>query len=174
MISRQLIILFCFVITIGLIIGLVWPKYQTLKNVLKEIEFKKFELETKEEYFQNLAQISEKLKTHSENLSKINSALPADFIFPFFLLDLEEISSRSGLIFKGFGGLSSQPSENGIKKHSLSISLSGSYSSFKNFLSALENSARFIEIKEISFSSSQKEEAGPIFNFNLTIQTHSL
>lgn len=74
-------------------------------------------------------------------------------------------------------GVSFQPSavqsaeKTGIKKIVMSCSLTGSYPAFKTFLSAVEKSARFVEVKNISFSASKEKETP--FSFNLTVETYS-
>jgi len=57
-----------------------------------------------------------------------------------------------------------------IKEMNFELGLSGSYSSFKNFLSILERSSKLIEIEKISFSVGEKEKP---WDFNLGIKVYS-
>ena len=57
-----------------------------------------------------------------------------------------------------------------IRETGTNLVVAGSYSSFKNFLSTLEKTARMIELESISFST--LEEVGPI-DFNLRIKVYS-
>ena len=61
--------------------------------------------------------------------------------------------------------------EEAIKEINMSLSLSGTYSAFKDFLRALEGSSRMIEVENISFSASEKISE-PI-SFSVRIKTHS-
>lgn len=167
---RPIAIAICLLIVFGLGVGLIWPKYQSLQSLIKDIEKTRAELKSRTEYFSRLAEISERLKEHAESFSKIDSALPSDFSLPFFLDFLEKASSQSDLVLGQVGAFVSQP-EGEIQEHSLNISLSGSYSAFKNFLSSLEKSARILEVQNISFSST-KEPALP-YTFNVNIKTYS-
>jgi len=170
-----LIILICLLIL--LVIGgyfLCWPKYQEFKGKKIEIETKDEEIRKKEEHLLNLEILSEKLSTYKEQLSKIDSALPKDpsvaALFNFF----QKTSSENGLILTEVdmsGLFSSESSGERIQKMSFSISVSGSYSAFKNFLSAVYRNSRLIKVKSISFSSSEQRK--DLFDFNLNLETQS-
>ncbi len=180
-----LIILICLLILLAL--GgyfLCWPKYQEFKWKKVEIETKDEEIRKKEEYILNLGILSEKLSAYEEQFSKIDSALPKDSSIADLLNFFEKTSSENGLILTDIdvSGLfssetsvqqsSTQEDSGGkIQKMSFSISVSGSYSAFKNFLSAVYRSSRLIEVKSIGFSSS--EEKKDLFDFNLNLEAQS-
>jgi len=151
---------------------LCWPKYQEFKKKKTELEIKKEEVGSKEVYLSNLETLSEKLLTYSEQISKVNSAFPKDpssaTIFNFF----QKTSSENGLFLTEVDMNETQESSGGrIQEMSFSISVSGSYSAFKNFLSAIYASSRLIQVKSINFSSS--EEGKDLFDFNLELKTQS-
>ena len=66
-----------------------------------------------------------------------------------------------------------------LQEVSIKCSLSGSYPGFKNFLSALQKSARLFEVESISFSSAQEKEekkekeAEEMLDFDLEIKAYS-
>ena len=62
-------------------------------------------------------------------------------------------------------------SEKTIQEIEISITVFGSYELFKAFLTDLEESARLIEVKDISFSYSVGAEGG--YSFGLKLKTHS-
>lgn len=169
---RILISIILFVITILIGIFLVWPNYLKFQNFQQQIKNKETELQYLEEYYQDLADLSEKLKGYQEELSKIDSALPESPDLPSFANFFQKTASENGLILKSLGSFSINPlaQKTEIKEISFSPELSGSYSSFKNFLKALEKSSRMIEVENISFSSPKE---GEIFDFKLEIKTHS-
>lgn len=169
---RFIVIAICLIVSLGLGFGIILPKHQGIKNLQFEIEKKEIELRYKEEYFSHLWEISEKLKEFEKSLAKIDSAIPQEPSLPSLFNFLEKISSQSGLLLKKVGPVSSVSLDEKpeIQEHSFSISLLGSYSAFKNFLTSLEKSARLIEVKSISFSSPKK---GTSFDFNLLIKVHS-
>lgn len=181
---RIITILICIFATLILILFLVWPKYKDLRSSQLEIKRKETELGYMEEYFSDLSKTSEELTRYEVELSKIDSALPADPSIPSLLNFLQKTSAQNGLIFKDFGGFSivsppkpgegKAPSKEGelpskIKKIHIDFEVSGSYPALKNFLTTLENSARIFEVESISFSSEEEE----IFSFDLAIETYS-
>lgn len=182
MIPRNLII---FILLIFLVLGTIfiwWPKYQDFSALNLKIKEKETELQNKEEYFSDLSQLSRKLKEeYSSEIAKIDLALPTDFSVFELLILLKKESSQNGLILEKFDigsipslGASKEPLE--VREIPINISLFGSYSALKNFLSSLQKNTRIFDVKSISFSSSKKEEEkkeGEIFNFNLTIKTYS-
>lgn len=179
----RLILIFIILLSILLIgLFLIWPKYQKLSNLSREIEAKETELHYIEEYFAKLNRLSEELKKYENQVSKIDFALPSDSSLALLSLInfLQRAGSQNGLIFTKLGSFSltspkvptgtptpETPSK--IKEISLGFEVSGSYFAFKNFLETLEKSAKLIEVETSSFSS----EEGGIFSYNLNIKTYS-
>ncbi len=170
--NRQTVIIVTFFLTIALGIGLISPQYQILKLIQEEVRARQTELQSKEEYLSNLKKASDKLKEYEVQISKIDSILPPDPGLPALFDFVQNASSQSGLVLKGISPSNTKISQSfeGIQETELSLILSGSYSSFKNFLSVLEKTSRLIEIKSISFSSPEKENP---FNFNLKTRVYS-
>lgn len=171
---RVLIIVISLVLSLILGVLLLWPKYQNLTNLQIQLENKKTEFKYRDEYYQDLFLLSEKLKEFEAEISNIDSALPPDSssaILSFYNY-LQRVPSESGLILKNLGSASLSPLDGkpGIEAISISITVSGSYPSLKNFLKTLEKSARIIKVESISFSSPTEEE---FFEFGLGLQTHS-
>jgi len=177
--SIQLIILiFSAFLFLGIYFFL-WPKYQNFNNLKLMLKQKEIDLQNKENYFSELSQISQKLnKEYNQEISKLDLAFPISFsVFEIMLL-LKKESSENGLILEK---LDITPPSN-IKKETLEIqeipikiSLSGSYSSIKNFLSSLQKNARFFNIQSISLSPGKKEEKGEreLFKIDLIMKVYS-
>jgi len=162
---------------VALVLGgyfLWWPKYQEFEGKRLELEGKDREIKQKEEYLSKLEGLFAQLAEYSDELNKIDLALPTNpsvaALFNFF----QKTSSENGLILTniGLGGLYSlKPGQERIQEMPFDVSLSGSYSAFKNFLSAIYRNARLIEVKSISFSS--LEEGKDLFAFDLSLKTHA-
>ena len=209
---KYLNIFICCVIIALLAWFLVLPKYQTLKSLQLSVERKQSELHYGEEYLADLQTLSNELDQEQENLSKIDSALPAESSFPSLFSFLQKSVSENGLVLDAINfnfpsstsgskttgsevagsgtqetseELSSETLSSEIKEIHFSLSVSGSYSAFKNFLYCLEKSARFWEPVSFSFSSSSsssQSQGSEIeetqtkksdFSFKLTIKTHT-
>ena len=174
-----------FAIIIGLIllvvlgIAAVFPKYQNLNLLQLKVKEKEAEFQSEKEHFSNLDALSEKLKKYEKSLSNINSALAAEPGLPALFNFLQIAASQNGLVLKKIAPTLPSPLKEElvkkgwsleIRETGINLTVAGSYSSFKNFLSTLEKTARMIEIESISFSA--LERAGPI-DFNLRIKVYS-
>jgi Tfp pilus assembly protein PilO len=169
--KTPLILFLLFLLVLGIIF--LWqPKYQKFINLRLNVQEKKLELQTKEDYFSQLSKLSDKLKEYEAQLAKINTALPPEPSIPNLFYYLGKTSSQSGLILENITLDKISPIEEGarVKGISLSLVLYGNYPAFKNFLSVIQKSARLIEAESVSFSSPTKEE---MFSFNLKIKTFS-
>jgi len=149
-------ILFSIIIFIALFFGvfLVWlPKYKEYTGLRFQLEEAKAQLATKQEYFEHLQKISDKLKAHEADLQKIDSAIPPKPDIADVLRFLQGKAQANGLLVEGVGLNNSLPVKEfpGLKKTPLSITLAGKYSSYKNFISILEKNSRLININSISF-----------------------
>ena len=176
---RSLAIIIGLILLVALGIAVVFPKYQNLNLLQLKVKEKEAALQSEKEYFSNLSEIAEKLKQYEESLSKISSALAAEPGLPALFNFLQTTASQNGLVLKRIAPtlpsfLKEELVKEGwspeIRETGINLIVAGSYSSFKNFLSTLEKTARMIELESISFSTS--EEAGPI-DFNLRIKAYS-
>lgn len=170
------------IISLFLGIGLVLPKYQDFKVLQLDVKEKNISLQYKNERHSQLEKISEEIEEQKESLSKVSSALSKDPSLPALFDFFQKTTAQSGLILEtlAYSGISKPKPQKGvepgvfeetrIKEILFSLSVSGSYSAFKDFLLAVENNARIFEIKNISFSS--PGESGT-FSFNLSVKTHS-
>lgn len=148
------------------------PQYQAFSDLRAEVKGKTEELRNKEEYFSQLESISEELKKYASELAKIESALPLTPNIPNTLNFIGRRAQQSGLVLQrsDIGKIQRLQEESPIIKTVLTMSFSGSYPAFRNFLSKVQQSSRLIEVEEISFTS---PPTGEIFSFDLKVHTHS-
>ncbi len=166
---------FYFIIIFFLIIGfigffLAWPAYQETSSMQLEIEEIKISIQEGEEYFAGLKSLSKKLEEYQDQLSVLDSALPEKIYLPQLYDFFPVICSRQGLLYQGMNYTFNPSEDSKIKEIPISLSVSGSYSSFKSFLSYLQNSARFFSIESINLSS---DHEGKFFSASLNIKTYS-
>lgn len=171
-------------IIIGLIAGgyfFILPKYQEFNQKKKEVEFTDEEFRAKEEYLFNIENTLKELLKYEEEVSKIDSALPSDPSIAALLNYFQKESSQNGLILKDIdvsGLFTQEAAGDKIQKMPFSLTVAGSYASFKNFVLAVYKNTRLIEIKSIKFSNVfQETEKGPVtkdlFDFALEVETQS-
>lgn len=152
-----------------------WPKYLEFKDKKIEIEGKEENIRVKEEYLSKLESHSNRLANYSDEVDKINIALPADPSIAALFIFFQKTSSENGLILDetDLGRLYSPEAlgalDNKIKKMPFSLSLTGSYPALKSFLSAIYLNSRLVEVTSLGFS--HPEEG--LFSFNLALETYT-
>jgi Tfp pilus assembly protein PilO len=177
---------------LSFVIGLVFcfPKFQEMRVAQKQLESKETTLEQKKAYFEEIDILSEKLKQYPDELAIIDFSLPDDFSLPFLFDFFEKIISRNGLFLTNISQSQDSQSSfrssrssanpeifeetepgNKLQESRTSLSLSGSYFAFKNFLYSVEKSARLIEVENASFA--LPEDKISTLNFNITVKTNS-
>ncbi|MBI4101747.1 MAG: type 4a pilus biogenesis protein PilO [Candidatus Nealsonbacteria bacterium] len=168
--NRPVAIIICLTTAIILMIALVFPKKGDLDSLVKKVNEKKAELQSKEEYFASLGQTAEDFKKYQQPLAKIGSALPQSSQLPALFDFLQKASSQTGMVLTNISPLVAKASgiEGGINENSVNLVVTGTYPAFRNFLSVLEKSSRLIEVQTASFSIQEK-----IPEFNLRIKVYS-
>jgi len=174
--NRIIIIVAGVVIALVLAAVLVWPQYQKIQTLNYNIENKKEELRSQETYFSRVKEASKRLQEYPDALSKIADALPKDPSLASLANFLQTNSTQTGLILKKIvlGG-TTLPNENEsfLPKTQLVIQTSGSYESLKSFLSLIENSARLIEVQNLSIEIPPAEsKESPTFTLDLKASSY--
>jgi len=159
------------IIALVFAVVLVWPQYQKLQLLNVDIENKKAELQSQESYFSQVKETSIELQEYSDALFKISNALPQDPSLASLANFLQINSAQTGLILKKIvlGGTSVPTEGKGpLAETQTIIQVSGSYEAFKNFLVLIEESARLINVQNISIEIPQEEsEESPTFTLEL-------
>jgi len=150
-----------------------WPQVEEVMDLRRELQIKEVEVKLREEYPKKIIALSKELEQYSDELDKIDSALPQEPSIPVLFNYIQKTSSENGLILEDVNlrSISLSKDKSGIREIAFSVSAVGSYSSFKNFLTTIYKNARLIDIKSISFSS--PEETG-LFSFSLNFTTYAL
>jgi len=171
--NKFYIIAIALVLTVILVFFLVWPKYEDWQVLQDIIEKKQKELQSKTDHFAAIREISQELEIHEEALTKIASGLVKDPSLPVLFNYLQETASESGLILKAVSFEEMMPREMEpitVKEVHLTLSLTGSYTGFKSFLTTIENSVRLFKIQNITFSSPEYPEE--LFSFQVKLKTY--
>lgn len=162
-----------------------WPEYQEFNLNSENLSNKEEEIRLKKEYNRELEGNLNLLLDYDEEISKIGTALPQKFSIASLISFIQNKASENGLSLSEINPsaeVTSAVSESSAKKEaetvlssglivknaSFNIVSSGTYSSFKNFLSSVWKNSRIVNISSINFSS-PKEEAIGVFDFNLDI-----
>lgn len=186
-IDRPITIALILFIILLLVFFLVLPEYNMFKKLQVEYGDKKAEYEAEFEYYNEIAATEAELQSRSEDIAKIDDALPTDPDLGKVIYFLHETAVGNGMIIKSLflskSSLNSVQNNLGkVKDIVFSVDIVGDYSSLEKFLISLEKSSRLFEITNISFGSSSQLPAGSgqtqfqtqqIYTFGLQIKTHS-
>jgi len=156
--------IFFLIFSVLLFFLLISPKQVSLSTLNSELLQKKQEFESSDRSFQEILKTSERLKNYQEEISKVDSALPEDPSIPSLFNFIQKSSSQSGLLLENIGSINVKE-EGKLKKWTTNIKLKGDYSSFKNFVSILEKSARLIKVEKISLLI---EKETPTYNLTIS------
>jgi len=141
-----------------IIFYLVSPTYNKVKNLRSLVKTKREVLQNQEKQ----QQLFQELK-QSKELEKLDQILPDNPEIPELMIQLETMASQNNLILKSINFTESQ---NEITSQ---IALAGSYNALKNYLKALENNLRLMDIVNLNF---QAPKENSFYNFNLTIKSY--
>lgn len=190
-IDRPIVIVLLLVIIISLFFFLILPKHYEFKILQQKTVEKEAEFKAKSEYYFRIEDLFEDLKRREEQLIKIDTAISAKPDFSSLLHFLQKVADERGVILTSLNFEKSSPlkikkvavagevpeikeEETGIQENLFNFNIMGTYSAFKNFLSALESSARLIEVESISLSSVTPDEETEIKSFEFKIKVYSL
>jgi len=155
---------------------LVWPKYQEVSNLKKELEIKDEQLKERQSYNSELDILAENIKQHSEEIAKIDTALPLEPSIAALYYFIKELDAKTGLNFEDIN-ISSLFTSKGQSSTSrayydmpFSVSMFGGYSEFKDFLKSLYLNSRIVEVKELNFS--RNPEMKNRYMLDLDLNTH--
>lgn len=175
-INKPISTIIIFVIILLIIFLFVLPKYRQVDALQNDLAKKQAEYDNKSAYYAKIRDIIKNIENKKEALSKINSALPTDSYLSSLVYFFQRKGAEAGLAITSMAlsQVSKPDLKKDIKDITFNLRLSGTYESFKNFLSSLDKSARLFEVNSISFSGLQVRRAGPqIYEFNMEVKTHA-
>ncbi|MEI7424789.1 MAG: hypothetical protein WCK10_01575 [Candidatus Staskawiczbacteria bacterium] len=183
-IDRPITISILIFVIVVLAFFLVVPEYNAFKDLQIQLAEKKAEHDAQFAYYAEIKKTHNTLQAHTDDLKKIDSALPQDPALNKIVYFLQYVIDENGLILKSlFLSKSSSGANNpnavtigDVKEIVFSVDLLGDYSSLENLIIALEKSSRIFEVTSISFGGSAGSGAGGgkvSQNFSLQIKTYS-
>lgn len=140
------------------------PKYKEFKAHQLILGEKEAEYNAKYNYYAQVSEVYEELQSRTENLKKIEDALPANSALGDLVYFFSQKSFENGLVAKDLYlmKISAINPESDIKEITFSMDLIGSYAAFKNFLYGLEKSARLFDVNAFSFSAANASSISKI------------
>lgn len=185
--SRLTTVIICIVLSAIFGFFLLRPQYQKFSDARWQVKKQEVERNNQEEYFAHIESLSKDLEGYEEQKKKILSAVPSRPDTPALLNFIANASSQNGMNLEKITSFSTSVSTDqtnqtlttssgneaasisNMKEININFSVSGDYTSLKNFISTLERNARIIEIDSISLtkSTTQEKEGLPPFDFKI-------
>lgn len=197
--NKKLVIsLIGLVISVALAAVFIPPLYSSVQKLRGDISAGQRESASLEELLSETRQLSREYEQMGAAEDKFYQALPQEKDIPQLLVQFENLAAYNGLLLESISfeealtdeeardeayralsvepaGLSSaeQSGKSSFNTISISVDISGTYDAFKNYLNALENSVRSMNVYFISFSAQdQSEGALGTFAFKLGISVY--
>ncbi len=183
-INKLVLAIIIFIIILILVFLFVMPKYKKLSELQDTLAKKQLEYDNKSIYYAKIAEIIKSIETKKDALGKIDSALPSDFYLSSLIYFFQRKGAESGLAIKSVtlskvsAPVAAAAADTDIQDITFNIRLSGTYEGFKNFIAALDKSARLFEVNSITFSNSgagkdpKLSALGQTYEFNMEVLTH--
>lgn len=175
---KPIIATICIIGSLGILFFAAWPEYQDLREAMAYVDVKEDDLQNMINYNQTMEAMVTSLETdYKEQTEKIEKAIPDDHYMPSFFSELRRISYRTGVRIESLGEFSQASLEERekIQEIETTFEVKGSYSNFKNFIDALQRSARVVEVESISIegvSEDMDEQASLTYNIQILTYSH--
>ncbi len=189
--KKIIISLISLTLSIALIFLFAFSQWPLIKDLRTELTQKKQILNELNELLDRVNQIEEEYQEVTDDAQKIFLGLPTKKDISYLLVHFETLASDNGLLLESinFGQINNE--KQGINQEinkspkllsnlpsfSVGLNIAGSYDAFKNYLNALENSVRLMDIKSVNFVASNRDSFSTdlgIFEFNLGINVYYL
>jgi len=186
--KKIIISLISLALSIALVFFFIFSQWPLIKNLKIELTQKKQILNELNELLDKVNQIEEKYQEVSDSTQKIFLGLPTKKDISYLLVHFETLASDNGLLLESinFGQMNEDKKQeidkspkllSNLPSFSVGLNIAGSYDAFKNYLNALENSVRLMDIKSVNFVASNRDSFSTdlgIFEFNLGINVYYL
>ncbi|MBU1167582.1 type 4a pilus biogenesis protein PilO [Patescibacteria group bacterium] len=191
--SRNLTLLLSFMAVVVLGGGgyFAYDQYGNMEIKKTELETKQTEKEALEQEVADLNTLITEYQKAKASVSEVNNILPSKEALPELIYQLEDIASKeAGVLFEGASfsevedttvsaaqaAASGQPAiKKGLKKVAVNVGVRGTYTGLKQYLDALQENMRLIDVTSVEFSSNveEGEAAGlNVFDYKIGMLTY--
>ena len=164
---KIVISLISLLVGITLVFVFIVPNWSSIKILRFEVGILEQDVVDLEKLLSETRQIKEKYIQAEEDAKRIFLAIPKQRDLPYLLIQFEALAASNGLLLESIEfsqaeevskkkpvqtTTKSQVENTFLKISHINLSLSGSYSAFKNYLVALENNIRSMDVYSIGFA----------------------
>lgn len=164
---KIIISLISLVVSAVLVFVFIAPNWSSIKILRLEAVLLEQDVADLEELLSETQQIKEKYVRVEQDAKRIFLAIPKQEDLPYLLIQFEALAASNGLLLEAISfsqvektpkkkftqeTTKSQAANTFLKISHVNLSLSGSYNAFKNYLVALENNIRSMDVYSIEFA----------------------
>ena len=191
---KNLIFLFLILGLIALVVFFDIPAVREVLNLRKTLSEQTKILGDKQEFSIKVEKLIKNYEDNKEDAEKINCALPLGKEIPNLIVQFEALGAEGGMTIEqiGFSSVEDQAtskakvvrtetgegvvqqtgeSAKNYKTMAVNLKMSGDYYAFKNFLAAVEENIRLMNIEIINFTPLSSQDS-QLFNFEITLKTY--
>lgn len=184
---RNISLIVSLILLIGALVvffTLDWPIFSQIRQINKKIAQEQVQYDEQAKAVQTAKSIVAQYNGLKAVSNTISLSVPRGTEIENVIAQLNNLASQSGLEVQGINfetpslpTLKDKKAATNIAKENrilrLTLSLSGSYESFKTLISSIESNIRLMDVKTISFSSAGGEgQGGNRFNFKVGIDAY--
>jgi Tfp pilus assembly protein PilO len=189
---KKFIPIILILIFAAIVVFLNVPGVQKILDIRKQIDSSKQTFVEEQELMTRVENLVKLYEDNKESVEKINYIIPSGEDIPNLIVQLEALAFEQGLVLgkiemtpketvqEGGGDTQQEKSVENYKTLTINVSIMGTYDAFKNYLKAVEENMRLMDVNSLNFSSKSKgeeevQEITPetqIFDFDLIMNTY--
>mgnify|MGYP001558528875 FL=1 len=154
------------------------PMWSGVSDLRTEVKTKQGTVNLERQVIEKLNSISQVLDSQKSSVERLEQAIPTAESRPELLSIMENLASQNGISLTSVSidvapddaasaKRSAKTESVSLKKVKIDVKISGNYSSFKNWLSAIEGNLRITDTTKISFSIPEKKGESGEFQSNI-------
>ncbi len=172
--NKDIIASIIFAVGCFLFFAIIVPQYETIADIRAVIVERQDLLVQRTIWRENVKNILAQYQSRQVDIDKLGLLLPEIKQIDQIISSLDPLSQQSGLQLKGLSvSVLNNANENQYKTTLINPSLSGSYPSLVNFLSAAEKNLRLYDISEINIGH-DSNSSGNSLNFDIKISAYNI
>lgn len=164
-----------FLASLAIIFWILLPIYNDVKITIDLKKQNENNLNDRLKLASSLESLVNQYNQRSTDIASFNKVIPEGQNIPALLVNLEALASENGLTFSSVDFTPKDLKAPGVKTLKMAVRLKGSYTAFKNYLSAMEKSLRIFDVISISFGGISRGASVVNENnidFDLTVNTY--
>ncbi|MBI2642337.1 MAG: type 4a pilus biogenesis protein PilO [Candidatus Wildermuthbacteria bacterium] len=166
--KKPFLVIALFALAVLVLVFWTWPKLQRYSLALEALGVLNSELESRENYFSELASLNSELKKQEEGLSRLDAALPNAPALPQLYDAVQDIAASSGLVLSSVSSVVQDDAK--LKNIDVNVTLLGTYAALKEFLKGVQQSSRLMMVQSLDFKTPKE---GSRFEFHITLRASS-